>query len=158
MSTRLIEIATRLADSGEETVAFFRSLEPEQWESLVYGGEANWRVREMLAHFVAIEDSMHRLFINILEGGDGTGEDFDLDRFNRRQVAKIAHLDPEELLARFMATREETVEIVRNMQDSDLERRGRHPFHGYGRLERFIRWAYEHTALHEAEVRDALGI
>lgn len=158
MSDRRAEIAERLAESGEQTAALFRSLQPDEWEVEVYGEDAPWRVRDVLAHFSTIENSMHRLFADLLSGGEGTGEDFDLDRFNRSQVAKTAGLDVQELIARFEAARKETVRIVQNMQESDLDRRGRHPFHGVDRLERFIRWAYEHTALHEADIQVALDV
>ena len=156
MSTRLEEITSRLAESGEQTAAFFQSLAADEWNVEVYSEGARWRVREMLAHFGTIERSMHWLFRNILEGGAGTPEDFDLDRFNNSQVAKIADLDPAELIARYRETRQETIRIVQSMRESDLDRRGRHPMHGYDRLERFIRWAYEHASLHLAEVQQAL--
>ena len=31
-----------------------------------------------------------------------------------------------------------------------------HAFHGHGRLDRFIRWAYEHVRLHEEDIRKVL--
>jgi hypothetical protein len=43
------------------------------------------------------------------------------------------------------------------MSDADLDRTGRHAFHGQGTLERFIRWAYEHVRLHEDDVRKAIN-
>ena len=62
-----------------------------------------------------------------------------------------------ELLDRFQAVREETVAIVEAVQDADLDREGRHVFLGPGRLERFLRWAYEHARVHEEDVRRALA-
>jgi hypothetical protein len=53
--------------------------------------------------------------------------------------------------------RGETVRIVREMQEEDLDREGLHAFHGRGRLDRFIRWAYEHVHLHEEDIRRRLG-
>jgi hypothetical protein len=47
--------------------------------------------------------------------------------------------------------------IVSGMSDSDLDRQGWHVFHGRGRLERFIHWAYEHAQAHEAEIKTVLG-
>ena len=84
-------------------------------------------------------------------------EDFDIDRFNRSQPAKLDHLSVATLIEQFRAVRTETIAIVTGMADSDFDREGRHPFHGHGRLERFIRWAYEHQRLHENDVRRALA-
>lgn len=39
------------------------------------------------------------------------------------------------------------------MTEADLDREGRHAFHGHGKLERFIRWAREHADLHMSDVR-----
>jgi hypothetical protein len=43
------------------------------------------------------------------------------------------------------------------MQEEDLDREGMHAFHGKGKLDRFIRWAYEHARLHEDDIREVLG-
>ena len=100
---------------------------------------------------------MHWLFKDILSGGRGSPADFDLERFNRTQPQKLKSLGPDELIEKFQAVRTGTVEIVRAMKEEDLDREGVHAFHGHGRLERFIRWAYEHARLHVDDVRKALG-
>jgi len=46
-------------------------------------------VQEILAHFITIERSMHRLFKDILSGGRGSRPDFDVERFNRTQPRKL---------------------------------------------------------------------
>lgn len=98
---RIADIAARLDEAGQHTAALFRSLDAEALNVPLYGeGDSPWRARDLLAHFVTIERSMH---------------------------------------------------------DSDLDRQGRHPFHGAGTLGRFVRWPYEHAALHEAELQAALA-
>jgi Mycothiol maleylpyruvate isomerase N-terminal domain len=156
MERRLDDILEHLRDAGSHTAATFRALRPEDWQVVVQDEGAGWRVRDILAHFVTIEASMHRLFEDMLTGGAGSPPDFDLDRFNASQTAKIAHLPPEKLVERFETVRARTIEIVAGIRPADLDRVGRHAFLGEDNLERFIRWAYEHTALHEAEVRAAL--
>jgi len=111
----------------------------------------------VLAHFIAIEGSMQWLFKNILSGGPGAPPDFDFERFNRSQTPKFDGLTLDELIARFKAVRQETVRIVREMKEEDLDREGLHAFHGQGKLDRFIRWAYEHVRLHEEDIRKVLG-
>jgi hypothetical protein len=114
-------------------------------------------VQQVLAHLFTIERSMHKLFNNILAGGPGAPPEFDFERFNRTQPAKYDGLALEELIAQFTAVRRETIRIVREMTEEDLDREGRHAFHGHGRLDRFIRWAYEHVRLHLEDIRKVLG-
>jgi hypothetical protein len=99
---------------------------------------------------------MQWLFKDILAGGPGSPEDFDVDRFNRSQPRKLDGLSMEELIGRFRSVRRATVDIVREMDEKDLDREGRHAFHGHGRLERFVVWAYEHARLHLDDIRKVL--
>ena len=96
------------------------------------------------------------LFKNIASGGSGSPGDFDIERFNRTQTAKLDELTLEELISQFRAVREDTISIVRELSEEDLDREGLHAFHGHGKLERFIRWAFEHARVHENEIRQAL--
>ena len=156
MTDRRDEIAAELERGLAETVSFFRSLSPEQLRTQLHQDGAQWTVQQVLAHFAAIERSMHRLFTNILAGGPGAPPDFDFDRYNLTQTRKLDGLALDELVERFTAVRRETIRIVREMKVEDLDREGLHAFHGKGKLERFIRWAYEHVRIHEEDIRKAL--
>lgn len=153
---RCRDVVAALDKGRADTIAFFESLAPEQLNTRVYQDGAHWTARQVLAHLVSIERSMHRLFENILSGGQGTGPDFDLDRFNLSQTRKMEGLDLQTLIRQFHAVRQGTIGIVEKMSESDLAREGRHPFHGQGKLERFIRWAYEHARIHEDEIRKVI--
>ena len=157
MADRLAEIRAALAGAGEDTLRFYATLTPEQLRCVVYTEEVHWTARQVLAHLITIETSMHALFRNILSGGPGSPPDFDVLRFNRSQPQKLDHLAMPELLDRFKAVRQETMAIVADLSEEDLDRKGRHVFLGHDRLERFIRWAYEHARLHEDDVRRALA-
>lgn len=156
MTDRRDAIAAELERNLDETVSLFRSLSPEELCTQLYSDGAKWTVRQVLAHFVAIEGSMQWLFKNMLSGGPGAPPDFDFERFNRSQTPKFDGLSLDELIERFKAVRQETVRIVREMQEEDLDREGLHAFHGKGRLDCFIRWAYEHVRLHEEDIRKVL--
>jgi hypothetical protein len=153
---RRADIIDALESSLTRSIDFFRTLTPEQLSLSIYPDGGQWTAKQVLAHFITIERSMHRLFANILEGGRGTPADFDLDRFNYSQVPKLDPLTPDQLIEQFKQVRGETIEMVRAMSEADLDRRGYHAFHGDGKLERFIRWAYEHAKLHEDDIRTAI--
>jgi hypothetical protein len=156
MTERQTEIITALQKSADETVKLYTALTPEQLQVPVYSEDVHWTVRQVLAHLVTIEKTMHWLFRNMLDGGPGSPEDFDVDRFNRSQPQKLDHLPMPELIRQFTTVRQETIAIAANMTEADFDREGRHVFLGHDRLERFIRWAYEHARLHEDDVRRAL--
>lgn len=156
MIDRRRELSAALEAAGEATVKFYTALTDQQLQTVVYTEEVHWTVRRVLAHLVTIEKSMHALFRNMLAGGPGSPDNFDVERFNRSQPQRLDPLPMPELIQRFRTVRAETIAIVVQMADSDLDREGRHVFLGPGRLERFIRWAYEHARLHENDVRRAL--
>ena len=157
MMTRQTDIIAILRSSADETVQLYAELSPEQLQTPVYSEDVQWTVRQVLAHLVTIEKTMHWLFRNMVDGGPGSPDDFDVARFNRTQPQKLDHLSLQQLLQRFRTVREETIAIVAGMADADFDREGWHVFLGRDRLERFIRWAYEHARLHEDDVRKALA-
>ena len=61
-----------------------------------------------------------------------------MERFNRTQPGKLDGRTIDELIEQFKSIREDTISIVRKMSENDLDREGRHAFHGNGKLERFI--------------------
>lgn len=157
MADRRAAVEAELERGLAETVSFFKSLGASELQIKVYQEGAQWTVQQVLAHFIAIERSMQWLFKDILSGGRGSPADFDVDRFNLTQTRKFDGLGLDELIERFTAVREETIRIVRQMKDKDLDREGIHAFHGRGKLDRFIRWAYEHARLHEDDILKVLG-
>lgn len=157
MADRRAEIIAELEKGGDDSIAFFKSLTADELGAQVYQDGAQWTAKQVLAHFIVIERSMHWLFNNISSGGSGSPEDFDIELFNRTQTRKLDDLTLDELIEKFKAVREETISIVRELSEADLEREGLHAFHGHGKLERFIRWAYEHASIHQDEIRRALG-
>lgn len=158
MDRRRQQINAKLRQAELDTLMLFGSLSAADQLAHVHGeGDASWRARDLLAHIVTIERSSQALFRNMIEGGAGSPDDFDLDRFNQSQVAKLADAELGTLMRDFSQGRAETIRMVEAMADSDLDRQGWHAYHGDGTLEQFIRWVYEHTAQHEAAVRDALA-
>lgn len=150
---------TDILEKGlEDSIAFFKALKPSELNIQVYQDDPFWTAKQVLAHFITIEQSTHWLFKNILSGGTGAPEDFDIERFNRTQPVKLDGLVIHELIRKFTSVRQDTISIVKEMSESDLDREGRHPFHGQGKLERFISWAYEHVSLHENDIRKKLKV
>ena len=156
MESRRNDIIVELKKNEAEIITLYKGLNSERLGKMVYPGDPGWTVQQVLAHFITIERSMHWLFKDILAGGPGSPEDFDVDRFNLTQPRKLDGQSLDELVAKFRSVRWDTIALVEGMAEKDLDREGRHAFHGHGKLERFIVWAYEHTRLHLDDVREKL--
>ena len=150
------QLIDALGQGLDQSTHFFRSLTAKQLSQEIYQDGARWTAQQVVAHFITIERSMQWLFRNILDGGEGSPRDFDVERFNSSQTAKLDGFSIGELIEQFQQVRRETISMVAAMSESDLDREGHHAFHGQGRLERFIQWAYEHAALHETEIKAVL--
>ena len=157
MDSRRDDIIAELKNNEAEIINFFKDLNSDQLAMTVYPEDPLWTVRQVLAHFITIEGSMQWLFKDILAGGPGSPEDFDVDCFNRTQPKKLDGLSLDDLFDKFRSVRRDTIAIVAGMADQDLDREGRHAFHGHGKLERFIVWVYEHDRLHLDDIRKVIG-
>ena len=156
MVDRRMKIIADLEKGLDASITLFKSFNPTELNVPVYEEAPAWTVKQVLAHFITIEKSMQWLFKDMLAGGPGSPEDFDLERYNRTQPPKYDGFAVDALLLKYGTVRQETISLVRGMSESDLDREGRHPFHGQGTLERFITWAHEHVSLHEKDIRGRL--
>jgi hypothetical protein len=145
-------LVVRLSTEAQKTTEFFRSLAPDQWERTVYTEGSCWTVRQVLAHFVATEGAFHQLFENVLAGGPGAPEEFNIDSYNERKVAGLREFSPDELLRQFSDRRQANIELVKGMQPLDLLKTGRHPFLGITTLEEMVQLLYRHTQIHQRDM------
>lgn len=157
MGDRIAPIIERLEEKGEETLAFFRAMSPEDWDVIVYDDGADWTVRDVLCHFVSAERAYVRFMREEFEGGVGVPEDFDIDGFNVEEVAAMPGIPPSELIADFATCRAETILFVSGLDDEDLDREGRHPFLGVDKVEKFLKLLYRHLMIHQRDIRRVLN-
>ncbi len=146
-------LADRLKSEGDKTIAFFGSLDAENWEITVYSEDSDWTVRDVLAHFVSAEQGFIRLFNEILAGGKGAAEDFNIDRYNARQQDLTKDASRQELMKLFQGGRSEMISLVKSLTAEDLQREGRHPFLGKSTLAEMIKMVYRHNQIHHRDLR-----
>ncbi len=150
-------IAERMTSEGLKTLDFFAALTPEQMLVTIYSEGSFWSVRDVLAHFVSAESGITRLIENILSGGSGTPEDFDLNAYNERKVSGLKEDSTEGLLTKFSTLREKSVALVKGLQQSDLAISGRHPWLGVATIEDMLKILYRHNQIHQRDIRRALN-
>jgi Uma2 family endonuclease len=151
------KLVEKLAFSGRRTKDIFQSIEEDDWYQQVYSEGANWSVYQILAHFVASEASIIRLIKIILQGNEGVPEGFDIDAFNEREVNCFAKLPNNWILQRFLERREETIQFLLALNDSDLAIEGRHPWLGVVPIEEMIKLLYRHNQIHQRDIRKVLA-
>ena len=150
-------LSERMLSEGQKTLEFFRALTPEQWGLTIYTEGSDWAVRDVLAHFVAAESGMARLVENILSGGAGTPEDFNLNAYNERKVAGFKGVSTEELLAQFASLRENSAALARRLSPEDLLKTGRHPWLGVAAIADILKMMYRHNQIHQRDIRRSVS-
>lgn len=155
--SELNDLADKLRSEGEKFFALFAGLTDDQWQAEVYTEGETWTIRNVLSHFVTSERGLVRLFERIRQTGEGSSEDFSIDRYNAAQQQKAKDLTPQELLEQFKAVRSDSIAWTLSLDESDLEKVGRHPFLGMTTLREMIKMLYLHDQIHYRDMRKAMG-
>ena len=150
-------IQARLRDEGDKLLAVFEGLTPEQWQTVIYTDGMTWTIKDLLAHQISAEGEFQFYGRDVLNGGEGAPEVFDINAFNNREVAAKAGRTPNQLLADFRLTRQTTIDFVATVRDDQLTLQGRHPFFGMMTIEDLFKLIYRHNMLHARDIRKALG-
>ena len=154
--TETAELAAKLKEEGERMAQFFSSLSDDQWTNEVYTEGTTWSIRNVLSHLVTSERGLIKLFERIRTSGEGSSEDFSIDRYNAAQQEKTKDLPPAELLEQYKQVRAESVAWVSGLKDEELEIQGRHPFLGETVIREMIKMLYIHNQLHYRDVKRAI--
>lgn len=157
MSDTPASLAEKLKNEGEKMAAFFAALTVEQWQQLVYTEEGQWTARSILAHFVSAEQGFLKIFASIRAGGPGASDDFDIDRYNASQQAKLAEIAPAELLQHYRAVRAEMAAFAAGLDEADLQKRGRHPALGVTSLAEMLKMVHLHNTMHLRDLKRVVG-
>lgn len=156
MPSRKELILTRLADEGRKTAAYFRALTPAELAQTVYTAGPGWRAQDLITHIASAERNIARLVADILAGGPGAPEGFDIDAFNAAETAARPAPPMEDRVRDFEAARAATLALVASAAEADLDRQGRHPFLGITSVDAMLKLLYRHTMLHERDARKAI--
>src|SRR5215207_638461 len=89
-----------------------QGLNDNQWNTIVFSEGEGWRVSDLLRHLVDAERSMTNLIDNICKGGEGVPADFDLQRWNNRNVNKAKEKSPDLLFEELEANRTRLVGLL----------------------------------------------
>jgi hypothetical protein len=156
MDAEILYLTNRLDAEGKKTQEFFASLADEQFNKPIYSDGATWNVRQVLAHFVATETAILDLLREIVQGGKGTPDGFNLDQFNQARVNELDNAPVTVLLQEYGKRRDLLTAFVGNLSAADLARTGIHPFLGQTDVENIVKLVYRHNQIHIREIRKFL--
>jgi uncharacterized damage-inducible protein DinB len=154
--SELNDLADKLQSEGEKFFTLFAGLTDDQWQMEVYTEGETWTIRNVLSHFVTSERGLVRLFERIRISGEGAADDFSIDRYNASQQQKTKDLSPQELLEQYKAIRADSIAWTLSLEESDLEKQGRHPFLGMTTLREMIKMLYLHNQIHYRDMKKVL--
>lgn len=93
------------------------ALPAERFDAVLPSG---WRLRDVVAHLAAWEETVPPRVAAVLATGDDPQGDVDIEAFNRRVVAKAADATADELRARLAAAHAKVVETIRSFDGRDV--------------------------------------
>lgn len=120
------------------------------------GTTDHWTIRDTVGHLATGETGNLYIARTIAEGNNPHRPDFDLDRWNRRNLEKAAGRSETDLVADLQQAREATLAILATLSDEQLSREGHRTTGEVTTVEGVFRQIAEHVRVHTAEIRDAL--
>jgi hypothetical protein len=149
-------LADRLREEGSRVIDFFNALTQEQWGHCVYQQESVWNFHDLLAHFVSSEIGRKKLIVNVAGGGKGAPPDFEIDRFNQREVEGLSNESNSYLLQLFSEERSNLATFVSTLEMEDLVKIGNDPFLRTALLLDMVKLTYRHLQIHLRDARRCL--
>ena len=146
-------LADHLLVEGGRVIDFFNNLKEEQWEIHIYPLESGWTMHHLLAHFVSSEIGRKALISDVCSGGNGAPTNFDIEKFNQREVDWLLDISNTHLLESFSRERNELIAITSELKIDDLKSVGNDPYLGITTLSQMIKLTYRHLQIHLREVR-----
>lgn len=116
-----------------------------------------WTVRDQLAHLAYNQPGQPKVIRSILEGKGGTSANFDLNYYNRRGLEKQQGKSVEQLKAELAAGHADTLKLLDELSDEDLDKMGNHASAGHTTLENIFRTIARHDREHTGYIREALN-
>lgn len=155
MSTKE-ELRAMLEASQRELEALLNSLSADEWATQT-GTAERWTVRDTVSHLVTGEAGNLVIARGIAAGVEMYRPDFDLARYNRRNIEKNATRTPAQLLEDLQAVRRETLEFLESLDDATLQRAGKRTTGEDTTVAGVFERIADHQREHAAEIRAALN-
>ncbi len=157
LSERKHLIHDHLIRTREELLELVGQLQPADWDKPVQTVDGGWTVKQMMLHLATSETGQIATGKAIAAGQPTVPDDFDLNRYNNRQVEKNKGKQPPEILFGMAESRQKLLAFLDEVSEADLEKRGKHARGDVISLEQLFYRISEHEGEHTVQIKQALG-
>ena len=156
LSERKRLIHDYLLRTRAELLEVVGQLQPDDWNKAVQSSEGGWTVKQALLHTALSETGQIKTGKAIAAGQPTVPDDFDLNRYNKRQLEKNSDKQLPEILSGMAESRQLLLAYLDEVTAADLEKRGRHGRGDVISLEQLFYRIGEHEAEHTGEIKAAV--
>jgi hypothetical protein len=157
MTERKQILRDHLAATREALLKLVGQMQPEDWDKPVQAEDGKWTVKQVMLHLATSEAGQIKTGQAIAADQPTVPDDFDLNRYNNRQVEKNQGKTPPEILFGMAESRQKLLAFLDEVGEADLDKRGRHGRGDVISLEQLFHRIGEHEAEHTELIRQALG-
>ncbi len=157
MDDRKHQLHDHLNATREAVLKIIGNMQPDDWNLQVQGDDGRWTVKQVMLHLATSETGQIATGRSIVAGRPTVADDFDLNRYNNRQVEKNAAKTPPEILFGMAESRQKLLAFLSEVSEADLDKRGKHARGDVISLEQLFYRIGEHEAEHAELIKKALG-
>jgi hypothetical protein len=157
LSERKHILHDHLNHTREELLDVVGQMQPEDWDKPMQSVEGSWTVKQLLLHVATSESGQIKTAQAIAAGQPTVPDDFDLDRYNARQIEKNQAKQSPEILFGLAESRQKLLAFLEKVPDSALDASGKHGRGDVITLEQLFLRIGEHEEDHAGEIKQALG-
>ena len=136
-------------------VEILKGSDPSVLQTRVNVGD--WNIIDVLRHIQHSEKGVVGQIKQILDGGKGFPENFDLNRYNESQVNKMSHLFLDDIVEKMSENRKNTLQLLTDLNEEDLDVRGNFANQKENSVKTFFKTLFHHQNNHINQIREVLN-
>ncbi len=156
LSERKHVLYDHLNHTREELLELIGQLQPADWDRVIQSNDGGWTVKQALLHIATSEAGQINTGKAIAADQPTVPDDFDLNRYNARQIQKNQDKQPPEILFGMAESRQKLLAFLEEVPEEALDKRGKHARGDVISLEQLFFRIGEHEADHAVEIKRAL--
>lgn len=157
LDERKHQLREHLTAARQTLLALLEPLPAADWERPVQTEDGGWTVKQVVLHIATSESGQLGTGKAIAAGQPTVPDDFDLNRYNVRQVQKNQDKSPAEILSGMAEARQKLLAFLDTVSADDLDKRGKHARGDVISLEQLFARIADHEAEHTATIQQALA-
>ena len=146
------ELVERLTKERERLMAALEGVDPMMADRRIEGTDGWTTIHDAMRHVASAESSMLTVARRTVEGTYKKIDDFDLNRYNARQVEKRQAQTWQETLAELQAARQDSLDALAALTEEQLALPTHHPVWGETTVGGLFRIIAIHDSLHRKDV------